>query len=78
MHAMILDLHHANLKDACPKKRYRSIRDGHIVSSKVKKTNGREGYERIYEYNDRYILLAGIGLNGFLVSAYPLKNGKVK
>lgn len=54
------------------------IRDGHIVSSKVKKTNGREGYERIYEYNDRYILLAGIGLNGFLVSAYPLKNGKVK
>ena len=28
MHAMILDLHHANLKDACPKKRYRSNRKG--------------------------------------------------
>ena len=24
MHAMILDLHHTNLKVACPKKRYRS------------------------------------------------------
>ena len=52
------------------------VRDGRIVSNKIKKTNGREGYERIYEYNDERILLAGIGLNGFMVSAYPLKNGK--
>lgn len=54
------------------------IRDGRIVSNKIKKTNGREGYERIYEYNGERILLTGIGLNGFMVSAYPLKNGKVQ
>ena len=52
------------------------IRDGCIVSNKIKKTNWRDGYERIYEYNGEHILLACIGLNGFLVSAYPLKNGK--
>ena len=52
------------------------IRDGRIVSNKIRKSNGREGYERIYEYNGGHILLAGIGLNGFMVSAYPLKDGK--
>ena len=40
------------------------------------KSNGREGYERIDECNDECPLLTGIGLNGFLVSAYPLKNRK--
>lgn len=52
------------------------IRDGRIVSNKIRSTNGRDGYERIYEYEGNRILLAGIGLNGFMVSAYPLKNGK--
>lgn len=52
------------------------IRDGCIASNKIKKTNGREGYERIYEYNGECILLTGIGLNGFMVSAYPLKSRK--
>ena len=52
------------------------IRDGCIVSNKIKKTNGREGYERIYEYNSERILLAGIGLNGFMISTYPLKSRK--
>lgn len=52
------------------------VRDGRIVSNAIKNTNGRDGYERLYEYNGKYILLAGIGLNGFMVSAYPVKNGK--
>lgn len=52
------------------------VRDGRIVSNTIKKTNGRDGYERLYEYNGNYILLAGIGLNGFIVSAYPVKKGK--
>lgn len=47
------------------------IQDGRIVSNEIRKTNGREGYEQIYEYNDERILLVGIGLNGFMVSAYP-------
>ena len=54
------------------------IRDGRTVSSEVRKTNGREGNERIYEYNNERILLTGIGLNGFMVSAYPLKNRKAQ
>lgn len=54
------------------------IRDGRIVSNEIRKTNGREGYERIYEYNGERILLTGIGLNGFMVSAYPLKSRKAQ
>ena len=54
------------------------IRDGHIVSNKIRRTNGRDGYERVYECNDGRVLLTGIGLNGFMVSAYPLRKGKVQ
>lgn len=54
------------------------VRDGHVVSNKVKDVNGRRGYERVYEYNGEHILLAGIGLNGFIVSAYPVKRGKAE
>ena len=54
------------------------IRDGHIVSNKIRETNGRKGYERIYEYDNERILLTGIGINGFIVSAYPLKSRKAK
>lgn len=54
------------------------IRDGRIVSNDIRKTNGRDSYERIYEYNNERILLTGIGLNGFMVSAYPLKYRKAQ
>ncbi len=47
-------------------------------SNKIKKTNGREGYELIYEYNGERLLLTGIGLNGFRASAHPLKNRKAQ
>ncbi len=42
-----------------------------IVSSKTKIINGKQGYERKYEYNNKYIIVSGIGTNGFIVSAYP-------
>lgn len=42
-----------------------------IVSSKTKIINGKQGYERKYEYNDKYIIVSGIGTNGFIVTAYP-------
>lgn len=42
-----------------------------IVSSKIKIINGKQGYERKYEYNNKYIIVSGIGTNGFIVSAYP-------
>lgn len=47
------------------------IRDGHIVSNKVVKRGNRTGFERKYEYNGKRIILAAIGANGFLVTAYP-------
>lgn len=50
------------------------ISNGTIYSNKLKIINGRQGYERIYEYDGRYILVTGIGTNGFIVSAYPTKN----
>ena len=33
----------------------------------------REGIEKLYSYNGKYYLLTGVGTNGFLVSAYPIK-----
>ncbi len=59
-----------------PKLQRDVIRDGRIVSSKIKIVCGREGYERIHEYNGERLLLTGIGLIGFLVSAFTLKNRK--
>lgn len=47
------------------------IRDGRIVSNIVVTRAGRKGYERKYEYRDKRIVLAAIGTNGFLVTAYP-------
>ena len=41
-------------------------------------TNGREGYNRIYECNNERILLTGIGLNGFMVSTRPLRSRKAQ
>lgn len=37
-----------------------------------------ENFERVYKYQGSYYILAGIGSNGFLVSAYPInmKGGK--
>ncbi len=32
------------------------------------------GYERVYFYEGRYCVVAGIGTNGFIVSAYPKKH----
>ena len=46
------------------------------MSKMIKIANGREDYGRINEYNNERILLTGIGLNGFMVSAYPLKSRK--
>ena len=38
--------------------------------------NGKDGYERMYSKDDKYYMLAGIGLNGFITSIYPFKKNK--
>lgn len=49
-----------------------------VISNKIRVMNGRENFERINKYQGSYYILAGIGSNGFLLSAYPinLKGGK--
>jgi hypothetical protein len=45
---------------------------GLVVSNIIKTVNGRKGYDRIYYYGGKHYVLAGIGTNGFVVSAYPI------
>ena len=50
------------------------VSNGKLVSSKtVVVGNGRIGYERIYYHGGKYHLVTGIGTNGYIVSAYPVK-----
>lgn len=45
--------------------------NGKIISNKLKSIGTIQGFERIYEYNGKYVVVSGIGTNGFIVSAYP-------
>ena len=49
------------------------ITHGEVVSNELKPigSSGRMGYERVYYYEGNYHVVAGIGTNGFIVSAYP-------
>ncbi len=38
--------------------------------------NNKEGYEKMYSKDETYYMLAGIGLNGFIASIYPVKRSK--
>ncbi len=50
------------------------VKNGKLVSNKtISVGGGRLGYERVYYYNGRYHLVTGVGTNGFIVSAYPVK-----
>lgn len=50
---------------------YHVISEGKVVSNEPKLRNGRYGYERVYKYQGRYTVLMAIGINGFVVTAYP-------
>ena len=50
------------------------IKNGFVVSNRlVNIGNGRQDYERVYEYKGNYYTMTGIGTNGFIVSAYPFR-----
>lgn len=51
------------------------ISTGEIISNKTKIIGLHKGFERIYSCDGNYYLLTGIGTNGFIVSAYPIKKG---
>lgn len=44
---------------------------GRVIGNELVMRHGRPGYERRYEYNGKKVILAAIGTNGFLVTAYP-------
>ena len=49
------------------------VANGNIEYSRLTKRGNREGIEKLYSHNDKYYLLTGTGTNGFIVSAYPIK-----
>ena len=50
------------------------IQNGTVISNKIVSIgSGRQGYERVYEYKGNYYTMTGIGTNGFIVSAYPVR-----
>lgn len=53
---------------------YSVFTNGDLEYSRFTIKNGKEGFERLYKYKGEYYLLSGIGINGFVVSAYPLDN----
>lgn len=48
------------------------ITKGKIINTRITKRNGKDGYEKIYFYKGKYYVLVAVGLNGFIVSAYPI------
>ena len=74
----ILQRHSQNFKDAfniddsqIPAYLKNVVRYGKVVSDKIVTKNGKQGFERRYNYNGNYYVITGIGSNGFIVSAYP-------
>lgn len=49
------------------------VTNGNIEYPRVTKRGTREGIEKLYLYKGKYNLLTGVGTNGFMVSAYPIK-----
>ena len=44
---------------------------GNVEYSRILSKTG--GYERLYSHNGKYYLLSGVGENGYIVSAYPIR-----
>jgi hypothetical protein len=47
------------------------ISDGELLSSNLVTKAGRNGYQKVYDYNGRHCIISGIGTNGYIVTAYP-------
>lgn len=49
------------------------ISNGNIEYSRITKRGNHDGIEKLYSHKGKYYLLTGTGTNGFIVSAYPIK-----
>ena len=54
------------------------ITNGVLEYFKIVKRKNKDGYERLYSKDGKYYIVAGVGLNGFIVSAYPLNEKEAK
>lgn len=71
-HAADFQAKHGVSKGSIPSHLERIISKGKVEYSRIVLKNGKEGYERLYRYKEKYYLLSGIGKNGFIVSGYPI------
>ena len=51
---------------------------GKVEYSTIKIKKGKPGYEKLYLYRGKYYMVGAIGLNGFVVSAYPVDSADAK
>lgn len=57
--------------DEIPRVLRNIIAYGTVIDNNLVMRRGRPGYERKYEYNGKKVILAAVGANGFLITAYP-------
>lgn len=49
------------------------LSSGNLLGERRVIKNGKKGFERTYEYDNKHYTVAGIGENGFIVSVYPFR-----
>jgi len=49
----------------------------HAQKEKNVTRKGKNGFERIYKYIGKYLIISAVGTNGFIVSAYPTTKEKI-
>ena len=54
-----------------PEYLHRAITNGTVISNTEKPIGNRMGFTRQYHYEGNYYVVADIGSNGYIVSAYP-------
>ena len=52
------------------------ISNGTVVSNTLKPAGRQMGFERTYYYNGEHHVIVGLGTNGLIVSAYPIRKRK--
>ncbi|MBD5101315.1 MAG: toxin [Subdoligranulum sp.] len=60
-------------RDNIPSYLEKVITNGEVVRNEIVKKGSRSGYERIYYYEGNYYVMTGVGTNGFIISAYPIR-----
>ena len=49
------------------------VSSGSLLNERLVIKDGKPGFERIYEYNNKHFTVSWIGTNGYIVSVYPVR-----